>query len=200
MAPVGWVLGRSPSTFMNRHITTENVETRGAASPTSRSLAGPLHRAPPPHARRTACSAKPASKGFGSLALPKLPSLSGNKPKVPKGGVLPSPAVDLSVPSDFETAWAQAQREWIQYATTTPADAATGGVVVLPAHGDATVHLVPAGADSPASAALIREVVAAVQPDALAIESPPQVGFSFCCCYSPLGRSGTSTASPCASV
>ncbi len=176
MAPVGWVLGPSPLTLRNKHITIDNLATRGAASSTSRALIGlPRQARATPHSCTT-CSAKPASEGFGSLALPKLPSLSGNKPKVPKGGVLPSPAVDLSIPSDLETAWAQGQREWVQYATTTSIDAAAGGVVVLPAHGGATVHLVPADADSPASAALIREVVAAVQPDALAIESPPQVG------------------------
>ncbi|KXZ44180.1 hypothetical protein GPECTOR_71g541 [Gonium pectorale] len=49
---------------------------------------------------------------------------------------------------------------------------------MLPGLG-AQVHLVPVGADLPGDALLIRDVVAAVRPDAIALESPPQYLKSY---------------------
>ncbi|GIL43965.1 hypothetical protein Vafri_1542, partial [Volvox africanus] len=104
-----------------------------------------------------------ARKGFGT-ALARLPSLSG-RDKVPAGGVAPSAPVDLGIPEELERLWSEARDKWKRRSIEHP--------VVLPVEG-ARVHLVPVGADLPSDAALIRDVVAAVQPDAIALESPPQ--------------------------
>ncbi|EFJ43486.1 hypothetical protein VOLCADRAFT_96365 [Volvox carteri f. nagariensis] len=112
---------------------------------------------------RGRCVRTHARKGFGT-ALPRLPSLGG-KGKVPAGGVAPSPPIDLGIPGVVERQWANARDEWKQRCIEHP--------VVLPAQG-AQVYLIPVGADLPADAAFIRDVVAAVQPDAIALESPPQ--------------------------
>ncbi|GLC58307.1 hypothetical protein PLESTB_001344600 [Pleodorina starrii] len=105
-----------------------------------------------------------ARKGFGA-ALPRLPSFGGSKSKVPAGGVTPTEPIELGIPAELERLWINARDEWRQRCIEQP--------VLLPAHG-AQVHVVPVGADLPGDAALIRDVVAAVRPDAIALESPPQ--------------------------
>ncbi|KAG2495585.1 hypothetical protein HYH03_006185 [Edaphochlamys debaryana] len=101
-----------------------------------------------------------AGKGFAAgLKLPKLPSLGA-----PAGGVKSEPPVELGIPAELERLWASAASEWRERSVSHP--------VTLP--DGARVHLVPVGGDMPGDAALIRDVVAAVRPDAIALESPPQ--------------------------
>ncbi|PNH07220.1 hypothetical protein TSOC_006323 [Tetrabaena socialis] len=136
--------------------------TRAAQARTAGEQGPPL----PGLARRGArlvASAK--SKGFGGLTMPKFPALGGKKGGAPAGGVAPAPPIDLAIPAEVEQQWARAQREWVQYSIERP--------VLLPGL-DSAVYLLPVGGDAPGDAALIRDVVAAVQPDAIALESPPQ--------------------------
>ncbi|KAG2444664.1 hypothetical protein HXX76_001408 [Chlamydomonas incerta] len=109
-----------------------------------------------------AAAAKGFGAGFGGKF--KLPTLGGKGPKAPQGGVLPAPAIELEVPAAITSLWSSAQAEWLQYVVANP--------VVLP--GGAEVFLVPVGADLPGDAGLIRDVVATVRPDAIALESQPQ--------------------------
>ncbi|GIL95591.1 hypothetical protein Vretimale_1538 [Volvox reticuliferus] len=135
----------------NQHLRVKDICHRNAWSLTVRT-----------HLRGS-CIQTHARKGFGT-ALPRLPPLSG-RDKVPTGGVAPSAPVDLGIPEELERLWSGARDEWKRRSIEQP--------VVLPVE-RAKVHLVPVGADLPADAALIHDVVAAVQPDAIALESPPQ--------------------------
>ncbi|KAG2449059.1 hypothetical protein HYH02_005808 [Chlamydomonas schloesseri] len=143
--------------------TLAAAESSSSESPcsTSSSSVAPSYGWPRGYFVRTQ-AAKGFGAGFGSKF--KLPSLGGKGPKVPQGGVLPAPAVELEVPAAIASMWAAAQAEWLRYVVEHP--------VVLP--GGAEVFLVPVGADLPGDAGLIQDVVAAVRPDAIALESQPQ--------------------------
>lgn len=102
-------------------------------------------------------------RGFGAM-LPKLPQLGGQK-GVGKGGVPPAPALDLGAPPEIDALWAQSWAEWLRFGVDEPVRLASSG---------ALVHVVGVGHDQPGSASLICEVVRAVAPDAVAVESPAQ--------------------------
>ena len=129
----------------------------------------PCMQPPPRRACRVQAAGTKAAKGFG-FSLPKMPSFGGKQPRLAPGSVEPAEPIDLCVPPEVDQLWEASLKEWIRFSIDQP--------VIL--KGGAAVHLVAIGHDQPSSARLIAEAAYHVHPDAIAVESPPQVPAVTC--------------------